>query len=81
MGWVSPLLTLPPPLQMLTGDTPFYDETLLATYSKIMDHSNSLHFPDPEQCTISADAEVGTRRLICSSHNLLTFHIVLPGST
>jgi len=44
---------------MLVGDTPFYDETLLATYSKIMDHAHSLQFPDTEP--ISAEAEVRAR--------------------
>lgn len=41
---------------MLVGDTPFYDETLLATYAKIMDHTNSLSFPDDVK--LSPEAEV-----------------------
>ncbi|XP_066468108.1 rho-associated protein kinase 2 isoform X2 [Tiliqua scincoides] len=32
--------------EMLVGDTPFYADSLVGTYSKIMDHKNSLHFPD-----------------------------------
>lgn len=45
--------------EMLVGDTPFYAESLVGTYSKIMDHKNSLHFdPDNE---ISLEA----KSLIC----------------
>uniref|UniRef100_A0A670ZDP3 non-specific serine/threonine protein kinase n=1 Tax=Pseudonaja textilis TaxID=8673 RepID=A0A670ZDP3_PSETE len=32
--------------EMLVGDTPFYADSLVGTYSKIMDHKNSLHFPE-----------------------------------
>lgn len=32
--------------EMLTGDTPFYADSLVGTYSKIMDHKNNLIFPD-----------------------------------
>ncbi|CAG2122466.1 unnamed protein product, partial [Medioppia subpectinata] len=46
--------------EMLVGDTPFYADSLVGTYGKIMDHKNSLHFP--EDVVISKDA----RQLICS---------------
>lgn len=32
--------------EMLVGETPFYSETLVGTYSKIMDHEDSLQFPE-----------------------------------
>ncbi|KAI1895124.1 hypothetical protein AGOR_G00103060 [Albula goreensis] len=46
--------------EMLVGDTPFYAESLVGTYSKIMDHKNSLNFPD--EVEISKDA----KNLICA---------------
>ncbi|KAI4886953.1 hypothetical protein NFI96_000939, partial [Prochilodus magdalenae] len=30
----------------MDSDTPFYADSLVGTYSKIMDHKNSLNFPD-----------------------------------
>ena len=41
--------------EMIIGDTPFYADSLIGTYGKIMDHKNSLQF-DPE-ATISKDAK------------------------
>ncbi|XP_058063524.1 rho-associated protein kinase 2 [Anopheles bellator] len=32
--------------EILIGDTPFYSDSLAGTYGKIMDHKNTLHFPD-----------------------------------
>lgn len=42
------------------GDTPFYAESLVGTYSKIMDHKNSLSFPS--EIEMSNDA----KDLICA---------------
>ncbi|PFX19790.1 Rho-associated protein kinase 2 [Stylophora pistillata] len=46
--------------ELLIGDTPFYADSLVGTYGKIMDHKNSLQFPDDIE--ISKDA----KSLICS---------------
>uniref|UniRef100_A0AAY4A823 non-specific serine/threonine protein kinase n=1 Tax=Denticeps clupeoides TaxID=299321 RepID=A0AAY4A823_9TELE len=46
--------------EMLVGDTPFYADSLVGTYSKIMDHKNSLNFPDDVE--ISKEA----KGLICA---------------
>ena len=42
------------------GDTPFYADSLVGTYSKIMNHKNALTFP--EDSDISKDA----KNLICA---------------
>ncbi|XP_065210146.1 rho-associated protein kinase 1 isoform X2 [Planococcus citri] len=46
--------------EMLVGDTPFYADSLVGTYSKIMDHQNTLSFP--------TDIEISTeaKDLICA---------------
>nr|XP_055042306.1 rho-associated protein kinase 2-like isoform X6 [Misgurnus anguillicaudatus] len=41
--------------ELLVGDTPFYAESLVGTYGKIMDHKNRLTFPDDIE--MSRDAE------------------------
>ncbi|XP_014060086.2 rho-associated protein kinase 2 isoform X1 [Salmo salar] len=46
--------------EMLVGDTPFYAESLVGTYGKIIDHKNNLNFPDDVQ--MSNDA----KDLICA---------------
>ena len=44
----------------VSGDTPFYAESLVGTYGKIMDHKNSLEFPS--DIDMSNDA----KSLICA---------------
>ncbi|XP_061192680.1 rho-associated protein kinase 2-like isoform X2 [Saccostrea echinata] len=46
--------------EMLVGDTPFYADSLVGTYGKIMDHKNSLSFPTDIE--ISKEA----KSLICA---------------
>lgn len=46
--------------EMLVGDTPFYADSLVGTYSKIMDHKNSLSFPDDVEISKQA------KDLICA---------------
>ncbi|XP_064626393.1 rho-associated protein kinase 2-like isoform X3 [Lineus longissimus] len=40
--------------EMLVGDTPFFAESLVGTYGKIMDHKNSLSFPDDVEISSKA---------------------------
>lgn len=47
-------------LSLLLGDTPFYADSLVGTYSKIMDHKNSLNFPD------DVDISKNARNIICA---------------
>uniref|UniRef100_A0A672PNE5 Rho-associated protein kinase 2 n=1 Tax=Sinocyclocheilus grahami TaxID=75366 RepID=A0A672PNE5_SINGR len=46
--------------EMLVGDTPFYADSLVGTYSKIMNHKNSLNFPGDVE--ISQEA----KNIICA---------------
>lgn len=48
--------------EMLIGDPPFYADSLVGTYGKIMDHRNSLQFPDDVE--ISKDAKSLIRGLL-----------------
>ncbi|ETN75509.1 kinase domain protein [Necator americanus] len=48
--------------EMLIGETPFFAEALVSTYSNIMDHKNSLRFPD--EPAISTHAKASTPPVI-----------------
>lgn len=47
---------------LLAGVTPFYHESLSFTYANIMNHQNSLMFPDESEAQLSSNA----KNLICA---------------
>jgi len=49
--------------ELLVGETPFYADSLVATYSKIMDHKKALVFPD--DVTISNGALENAKSNFC----------------
>ena len=61
--------------EMLYGETPFYAESLVDTYGKIMNHENKFSIPNDEEEAgvppITEDAKSLLRMLICNGDQRL----------
>ncbi|ORY37257.1 kinase-like protein, partial [Rhizoclosmatium globosum] len=56
--------------EMLFDEVPFYSESLVSTYGKIMDHENTLEFPD--DVAVSFEAISLMKSLICNPEQRLS---------
>ncbi|XP_047631305.1 serine/threonine-protein kinase MRCK gamma isoform X6 [Phacochoerus africanus] len=56
--------------ELLFGETPFYAESLVGTYGKIMNHEDHLHFP-PDVPDVPASARDLIRQLLCRQEERL----------
>ncbi|XP_025194244.1 serine/threonine-protein kinase Genghis Khan isoform X2 [Melanaphis sacchari] len=57
--------------EMIYGETPFYAESLVHTYAKIMNHKNCFDFPNDQEVQVSEEAKDLMRKLICSAEQRL----------
>ncbi|KAI9341283.1 hypothetical protein DFJ73DRAFT_945783, partial [Zopfochytrium polystomum] len=63
-GWFANVLAGVILYELLFDEVPFYSESLMETYAKIMDHERSFAFPDDLDITISSEAKDLIKRLV-----------------